>query len=205
MPRAPRPFIAWIFILLLCLPASSAPASARLEWSIIIYTGTDEEELALNYDPAFQKILDAPLPANMELLTEHDTHRPDGTFRTIRRGVAPIERIALPEQDSAHPRSMAEFLKWASVNARGEKRLFMIITHSWGWRGVIQDYTLPGKPGADSMMPLRELARVMREEKFRPDIFWLDACVLGNVELIEEFKKTSPYLIVSQRSMPYSG
>jgi len=205
MPRTPRPFIAWIFIFLLCLSASSAPASARPEWSVIIYTGTDEESLALNYNPRFRQILEAPLPANVELLTEQDTHRPDGTFRTIQRSPSATESTVLPEHDSADPIAMAEFLKWAKANARGEKRLFMIITHSWGWRGIIQDYTIPGKPATDTMMPLRELARVMREAKFRPDVLWFDSCVLGNVEPIEELKNTSPYLIVSQREMPYSG
>jgi len=204
MPRIFRPLAAWIFIIL-CFPASSAPASTRPEWSVIIYTGTDEQSLGLNYDPGFRKIIETPLPPNVEMLTEQDTHQPDGTFRTIRRGLSAVERTVLPEQDSADPARMAAFLKWASSNARGRKRLFMVITHSWGWRGIIQDYTIPGKPATDTMMPLRELTRVMVQERFRPDVFWLDACVLGNVEPIEELKSTSPYLIVSQREMPYGG
>ncbi len=204
MPRIIRPLAVLIFIVV-CFSAFSASAASRPEWSVIIYIGTDEQSLGVKYDPRFQQILDVPLPANMELLAEQDTHLPDGTFRTIKRGLSPVERTVLPEHDSADPRSMADFLRWAGKNARGKKRLFMLITHSWGWRGIIQDFTIPGKPETDSMMPLRELARVMREERFRPDVFWLDACVLGNVEPIQEFKDAAPYLIVSQREMPYSG
>jgi hypothetical protein len=206
MPRPVRPLSA-LFFVILCSFALFAPLSAadRPEWSVIIYIGTDEQSLGLNYDPRFRQILDTPLPASLELLTEQDTHEPQGTFRTIRRGPSPLERQVLPEHDSAAPESMAAFLRWAGQNARGKKRLFMVITHSWGWRGIIQDYTIPGKPETNTMMPLRELARVMREEGFRPDVFWLDACVLGNVEPIQEFKDAAPYLIVSQREMPYNG
>ena len=209
MPRPARPFSARLLVILCALalfaPLPAASAADRPEWSIIIYTGTDEQALALNYDPRFREILETPLPASLELIAEHDTHEPQGTFRYIRRGSAPLERQVLPEQDSADPRSMAAFLRWAGQNARGKKRLFIVISHSWGWRGIIQDYTIPGKPEVNTMMPLRELARVMRQAKFRPDVFWLDACVLGNVEPIQEFRDSAPYLIVSQREMPHNG
>jgi hypothetical protein len=198
-----RILAAWLIALSIisCSPSSDT----RPEWSIIVYTGTDEEELAVSYDPRFRQILAAQLPPNVELITEQDTYRPDGTFRTIKRGRFDISEFSLPEHDSAAPASLADFLRWANQNARGEKRIFLVITHSWGWRGIVQDYTIPGKPDTDTMMPLREMARVMQEEKFRPDVMWLDACILGNVEPVEEFKNAAPYLILSQREMPYSG
>ena len=208
MIRFVRSLAMLLLVLLGCCffsPLCIAAAPDRPEWSIIIYIATDEHSLAANYDPRFSQILDTPLPANLELLTEQDTHEPQGTFRTIRRGSAPLERMVLPEQDSAAPENMAAFLRWADRNAHGRKRLFIVITHSWGWRGIIQDYTIPDKPGTDTMMPLREMARVMREVRFRPDVFWLDACVMGNVEPIQEFQDTAPYLIVSQREMPDNG
>lgn len=197
--------LAVIFFFLCLFSGSAAYAEERPEWSIIIYIGTDEESLALNYDPRFRQILDTPLPGNVELLIEQDTYKPEGTVRVICRGSSLPEKQILPEHDSAAPENLAAHLRWVMQNARGKKRLFIVITHSWGWRGIIQDYTIPGSPGKNTMMPLREMARVMREAKFRPDVFWLDACVLGNAEPIHEFKDTAPYLIVSQREMPYNG
>ncbi len=185
--------------------ASQKAAEARPDWSIIAYIATDEEDLAKNYDERIAQIFATPLPGNLEFIAERDTFKPDGVERILRQGAAEPVLFPLPEADSASPEHFAEFLDWAAKNARGKKKLLLVITHSWGWRGIIQDFTLPGAPGKDSMMPLSSFATALAKSALKPEVMWLDACVLGTTECIEEFKRTAPLLLLSQREMPYSG
>ncbi len=186
--------------------ASAAnPRDARPDWSLIVYVATDEEDLAKNYDPRIARMFSSELPGNVELVAERDSFRPDGVERIIRRGAAAPETVALPEADSSSPEHLADFLAWAKQNARGKKKLFLVITHSWGWRGIIQDFTLPGRPGENAMMPLSRFAKTLVDSQLKPDLLWVDACVLGTLECIEEFKRTAPLLLLSQRETPYGG
>ena len=198
-----RVLAAWLiaFSIISCSPSSDT----RPEWSIILYTGTDEEELAVSYDPRFRQILAAQLPPNVELITEQDTYRPDGTFRTIKRGRFDISEFSLPEHDSAAPASLADFLRWANQNARGEKRIFLVITHSWGWRGIVpglhhsrkarhgHDDALAGDGArhAGGEVPARcHVARCLHSRQCRTR---------------RGVQKRGAILILSQREMPYSG
>jgi len=201
----PRKHILALAIFFAIFWGSAVAQAAQPEWSIIVYVGIDEESLARDYGPRVKELRDRTLPLNVELLMEEDTYGTDGLFRYHKKGNSSLQEEVLPEQDSASYACVASFLRWAKSKATGKKRLLMLITHSWGWRGVIQDYTIPGNPSINTMLPLREYARAMRETGFKADVFWLDSCVLGNVEPIQELKDTAPYLIVSQREMPYSG
>lgn len=183
-------------------PARNATAP---DWTLILYAATDEEDLARNYDERVERILGQTLPGNVELVAERDTFRPDGLTRLVRRGDAPAARESKPETDSASREHFAEFLDWASRQATGKKKILLVTTHSWGWRGVIQDYTVPGQPGNNTMMPLRRFAEVVEKSPLKPDLLWLDACVLSTAECIEDLKRTAPLLVLSQREMPYSG
>ncbi|MBI3038126.1 hypothetical protein HYY75_03600 [bacterium] len=180
------------------------PAFASID-CLIFFIGTDEEDLFHHSDPSVQKLFEIPLPSNVELLIEQDRFLPNGTFRYIRQGTnQPIE-ISLPERDSADPKNFSDFLRWAKENSHGSRKMLILITHSWGWKGIIQDYTVPGFPNTNTMMPLREFAGVAQESGLKPDVLFLDCCVCGNAEVVEEIKEVSPFLIVSQLDTPYSG
>lgn len=180
------------------------PAKAP-DWSVAVYIATDEESMGKAFDPRTAHILKVPLPAGVELLVERDSFAENGTLRVIRRGGVPDRTELLPEQDSASAGSVADFLGWAQANARGKKRLLIVVAHSWGWRGIIQDYSLPGRPGEDSMLPLREFAAAMAKAPFKPDVLLFDACVLANTEPLEEFKGLAPFLVASEIELPYNG
>ncbi len=186
--------------------ASSALAEPTVpRWSVIVYSGIDEEEIATFTDPVVEQLLSMHLPDDVELLIQNDSFEKNGVTRAIRRPGEPTEFKTLKEHDSASRKHFESFARWADQNARGAHRMFLVMTHSWGWKGIIQDYTIPGKPDTDTMMPLREFAAAVEASGMRPDVLFLDSCVLGNAEALSEFADLAPSLIVSQRETPYSG
>lgn len=174
-------------------------------WSIAIYAATDEEDLDRHSAPLIKEMMDFSLPSNLELLIENDSFSNGGVTRFTRKTGATPTITKLNEHDSASQEAFGSFLKWANETSTGTNKLLLIVTHSWGWRGIIQDYTIPGQGGADTMMPLRIFAKTLKESPVKFDVIVMDACVLGNVEPIDEFRDISRYLVLSQRETPYGG
>lgn len=183
------------------VPEVPAPGAAP-DWSLLVYAAVDSDDLEAHADAALRELLEAGLPENAELLMETDAYGDKPVRRTIRRGTAPPVDTVIPEQDSAAPETLERFLEWANASAWGRRRMLLVITHSWGWKGIIQDFTLPGGPG-DTMMPLPEFSRILR--KWPSDVLFLDSCVLGNAEVLEELKGTAEFIVASQRETPYGG
>jgi hypothetical protein len=114
-----------LFLPILMFFVFSAPAMAKVEWSIIIYAATDEEDLAHHIDPIIEELLKMKLPKNTEFLIENDALSPKPVLRAIRRGSEPLITTLLPQEDSADPKVFSNFLSWAAENATGSKKLFL--------------------------------------------------------------------------------
>jgi Clostripain family len=196
--RAPAPAVAKS-------GGAAEDRAGRSRWTVAIYAGIDEEEIAAASDPGLAALLHDPLPPSVQLLLEKDTWGSGGVLRAERTGRAPATEQLLPEHDSSDPERFRDFLRWVKARARGRYTLLLVATHSWGWKGIIQDFTLPDAPGKNRMMPLRVFARLFDEEAFHPDVAILDACVMGTVDAIHEVRGLSRYLLTSQRETPYQG
>lgn len=195
------------FILFLIITATTTTlASENPRWSVIIYTAFDEEEVTERSGHLVEKILKEKLPQEVEILLEHDAWGAEGVKRYIHTSNGTILEN-LPEHDSANPLSLNNFIQWAQKTAKGEYKIFLLMTHSWGWKGTIQDFTIPIAPDPqyNTMMPLREFSKVFVQNGFHPDILFLDTCNLGNAEIIHELKDISRYLITSERETPFNG
>jgi hypothetical protein len=197
---------AWLAMAIALFCSASAIADAGVpRWTFVIYAGTDEEELAEYTDPIIESLITATLPENVELLIEQDTAGPGGVRRILRRGKAKPIIQELPEHDSASEERILDFLSWVKSQSSGVYSVFTVMTHSWGWKGMIQDFELPGHPGEDTMMPLRVFSRALKDSGARFDVVFLDSCVLGNVEAVQELKTSARYLVASQRETPFNG
>lgn len=190
--------------LALTLLLSSDAQASTPEWTFIFYLGVDDDEMTALVDPRLAAMLKGPLPEQVEVLVEQDVFKPDGIFRYIRRGQE-LTRETLPEHDSADPARFEDFLRWAKANSRGKRTCLVVNTHSWGWRGIIEDFTVPGRPKYDSLMPMDAFAAAFAKAKARFDVLWLDTCIMGNAEPIEECKNAASYLILSQREIADNG
>lgn len=196
--------LAVFLCLLLQILGVQAVRASQPEWTFIFYIAADEVELAQLTDARLEQMLKGPLPSNVEVLVEQDTFKPDGIFRTIRRGDTTVREL-LPEHNSADPVHFENFLRWAKANATGRTTCLVVNTHSWGWRGIIEDFTAPEMPGVDALMPLHAFAQAFRNAKVKWDVLWLDACVMGNAEPIEELKDAAAFLLLAQREIPDHG
>jgi len=183
---------------------SFAKQEEQKSWSLVIYAANDEKDLDMHSGAIVDSLLNLPLPKNVQLLIENDTFIKPAATRYIRNWKR-TEKISLPELDSASPEVFADFLDWAKAESVGTHTILIIMTHSWGWKGIIQDYTLPDRPDEDTMMPLYRFSEAVVESSLNPDLVFLDSCVLGTAESIHELRDLSRYLIVSQRETPYSG
>jgi hypothetical protein len=172
------------------------------DWSIIIYAATDADDL-YKAEASLEALLKHNIPQNVELLIEWDSHK-NPVKRFIKRNNK-IENDILPEADSASTYVFKRFLNWANKNAQGKKRLFVDVSHSWGWKGIIQDYNVPDKPSQDTMMLIKEFREAFIQTEFNMDIMFLDGCILGTTEVLEDLEDTVQYIVVSQRETPYGG
>jgi len=177
-------------------------ARAVREWSLLVYAAVDSNDLKRHAGAAIRELLETKLTERVEIVMENDAYGRKRIQRTIRRGSEPIIKTLIPEKDSADPETLAQFLQWANANAQGGRRMLLVITHAWGWKGIIQDFSLPDRPG-NTMMPLPEFARVLRG--WPSDILFLDSCILGNAEVLEELQDTARFVVASQRETPYNG
>ena len=202
MVLAPSARAASLFALALWL--SALPARAQ-EWTVAIYAGIDEEEIAQASNPVMERLATSDLPASVQLLIEKDTWGDGGVSRIEKQGRGPASRAEFPEHDSSDPARFRAFVEWVKDRAHGKQTLLVMATHSWGWKGIIQDFTVPGLPGKSQMMPLRLYTETFRATGFRPDVVMMDACVVGNVDAVHELAPISRYLLVSQRETPFQG
>lgn len=187
----------------LCLSAPLTFASTT-DWTVAIYAGIDEEEIDQFSNPIIQEILGIPLHQNIELFIQKDSYGAGGVDRIYKHGKGPSTHQLLEEHDSADPRVFKDFVEWVDQHSTGRRRLFVIMTHAWGWKGIVQDYTVPNQK-EDTMMALRKFADILRAS-YRPiDGLFLDSCVLGNAESIDELRGTARYIVASQRETPYVG
>ncbi|OFZ12661.1 MAG: hypothetical protein A2X86_15185 [Bdellovibrionales bacterium GWA2_49_15] len=175
------------------------------DWSVVVYAGTDEEDLAHHTEPLLEKLINQQfIPAEVELLMQQDSYGLEPGRRIVKRGNV-VSRSSVPETDSADSAALNSFLSWAKSVKRGRHTLFLIIGHSWGWKGIIQDFSIPGAPDTDSMMPVRVFAKTLQDSQLSPEVIFFDSCVTGNAEFIDEFSGTIPYFVASQRETPYAG
>jgi hypothetical protein len=203
MPSTPWRAARLLFCSALLLAA--LPARAQTEWTVAIYAGIDEEEIAAASDPVIARMLAGDLPDSVQLLLEKDTWGDTGVVRVEKEGKAQVSRADFPEHDSSDPAKFGAFLEWVKARAHGRYTVLVMATHSWGWKGIIQDFTLPDAPGKNRMMPLRLFAGLFDSVGWHPDVAVLDACVVGNVDAIHELRTVSRYLLASQRETPFQG
>jgi len=190
------------FIFLISCSSFAAP-----EWTVAIYAGLDEEEVASFGDPILAKLLEADALPDVQLLVEHDTALSDGVIRTeVSYQLQPQKIVTtFPELDSADQNNFANFLAWVKQRQTGRGLIVILMTHSWGWKGIIQDFTIPNAPDANTMMTFPNFGQALRDSGLKTNILFLDSCVAGNVEIMQDLRGTADFIVASQRETPYSG
>jgi hypothetical protein len=192
----------------------------RKKVAVYVYAGLDEEELAPFARNALRELEQVGSTPELDVVVELDDYRPgiDARYHLApqaREAEAPAvfrtpPVAVLSEVDSGQRSTLESFLTWAVERYPAERAFVVLLGHSWGWRGVIQDFDLPQQPlGTNSMIPVYDLraalekAVALRGAPF--DAVILDACITGVVEVAYELDGVAYALLASELETPLSS
>lgn len=120
------------------------------------------------------------------------------------------------ELDSGNVVTFKEFVQWGMQAYPAKHYAVIIGGHTWATSGVIQDFFDGEKLEMSSIIKLYELRRaleeVIREDQLRKtpllkdgkfDLFFADACIMGQFEVALELEKQFKYFAGSSVEMPF--
>ncbi len=125
------------------------------------------------------------------------------------------------EQDTGNPVTFKKFLQWGIRAYPAKNYAVVLLGHSWGQQGLLQDAHVDGKDLTEySLLRNYEIRRVMEEvyredaslkgpdkkiAKGRFDLLMVDACTTGQLDVLLEFKDLFTYFVGSSMETPFQG
>jgi len=221
-------FRIFVFANLLVLNSLVAAETPKIrEWTILVYAGGDEVGIYPSIRAMlkrFQNISSLTPTSQVNLIAQHDDFGKDDNFRysfQFHRDALPGGDLPNPadivaqlgEQDSSHPLTLKRFLRWGVQNYPARHYILIMAGHSWGQRGLIQDFYTPEKGTVEhaSMIRNYEFRRIL-EEIYREngnlipegkfDLLFVDACIYGQLEMAIELKDVFRYFAASTIDVP---
>jgi hypothetical protein len=215
-----------------CRGEAKIHASARREWTILVY-------LAADNDLSAQALVDlkgmkrGARSSSISVLAELDP-RPKGSpsrrFMLAPGGTLESDVVAeLGETNSGDPRTLAKFFRWALRAAPAKRYMLVLWGHAQGWddtdpydhrRGARKLFSAKAR-SHDASFPLgrddtsrdyldnRELVSVLKS--FRklagrpPDILGMDVCLMAMVEVLYEIRDHAGLVVASEEIEPTTG
>jgi hypothetical protein len=219
-------------------PISSSAATIE-EWTIFVYAAGDEPEVRASMLAAMQSMESIPsLRENrrVNLVVQHDDVGDDPNYRYRLQFAPPAPpgspRLRTPpiaesevrridanfryrERNSGDPRTLKEFLSWGVAAYPARHYALLLIGHSWGIAGHMQDFHFDGQTyKRSSIITNYELRRileeVLREQRAlipegKLDALFIDSCIGGQFEVALELKDLVSYFFASSIETPYFG
>lgn len=194
-------------------PTASGP---RKKWTLLLYIAADND-LSQEGLKDIDELCEAGSSDDLYVAVEIDTQGFHGSLRyeitepdwsgVGHRKV--IER--LPEQNSGDPRTLSNFLIWGLGRYPADAYMVVIWGHGNGFRNVRKDVLPDDLSGSSLDIPEIEKAfkdayRILNKSNdFRIDILGFDACLMGMLEIANEFSSISNYIVGSQQTVPSTG
>lgn len=240
MGRGGFKVLAKLSFFLCLLPCSKSLAR---EWTILVYAAGDEEATRSGILHALRDIEGVRgLSSNeVAVVAQLDDYREidgkqvgDPNFRyllkpggpeaegvrtppipeeAVRATAARFHDFTYGERDSGDPATLFQFLDWAVTAYPAKHYALVLMGHSWGIAGVMQDFFVNGQVLEEAtIMPNYLVAEVLREiyrrnsslipEK-RFDAIIVDACIAGTLDVALEYQDVTPYFVASSLETPY--
>jgi len=152
-------------------------------------------------------------PARRYLVEKHPGNIDGHDFSTLAISSPEIWR-STEETDSSARGSLHDFIGWAIERYPADHYALFVLGHSWGWRGIGEDYNPgfalpenPGGPAVESTMASLSEMRAALTPYFsaeRPlELLVLDACNDGVLEVAYEFRDLARAFSAAPTEMPY--
>lgn len=127
-----------------------------------------------------------------------------------------LDDISLPKKDIdiASTSTLTDYIKWAVKNAPAEKYILLLSDHGGGYspedelpmenptlsKGLIYD------DGAYyDHFTAEKIVKAVQDAGIRPEVIYLDACLMNTIEYQYELKDITNYLVLSSFSVPGPG
>lgn len=225
--------------------ATPKQAMAPRYFSIFIYAAGDEKSIREAVRSNLRQLEQIPsLHGNTQvnIIVQHDDVGKDANFRyaltpnvnaaSFGQGKTAASLLKTPpiaeseirridpsfrygEKNSGDPRTLKRFLSWAIRAYPAAHYALVLIGHSWGIQGHMQDFFFDdAKHKLSAIIKNYELRRVMqelyREEAMAIkegvfDLLFIDGCVAGQLEVALELKDVFAYFMTSSIETPYYG
>lgn len=115
--------------------------------------------------------------------------------------------------DSSSPKNLYDFLIWAKTNFPAERNCLVLWDHGGGWLpGHTQNRVTTSILGDDTEGPSggeladnTTIAEAITKSGLKLDVLYFDACNMGQLESLYDFKSNASYIVGSQILVPGPG
>ena len=199
------------------------PSQAVSEMTIMVYMGGDNSLDKAAYAD-LNEMQKFGTPKGVELVFFHDGLSSTDTFRGfIKKGEVHLEQVG--EVNSADPRMVVGFVKWAAQIRPAKKYMLIMWNHGYGVLNalpplpvVVTDTTrkvvVPGTRSIItddtswneiSFTQFRDIMKAIKAAGIKIDILGFDACLMAMAEMAYEMAEFSDVLIASEETEPGDG
>lgn len=192
-------------------------------WTVMVYMAADNdlEEYAIQNVNDMERVgssSQVSVVAQIDRSSGYDTS--NGDWSTTRRYYITHDsdtRIVnstmisdLGKQDMADPRTLSDFIAWATTAYPADHYLLVLWDHGRGWRTraltqthrVVRSMFIDDSSGHE--MSLNSMAGALRAGP-KLDIVLFDACLMGMVEVADALKDSSDIMVASEDNVPAGG
>lgn len=187
-------------------------------WTLMVYMGANDTQLASYAEQNLQDLLNAPRNPRVQILVQIERQGEAERWR-IRENEEPIPEI-VQGANVADSEQLTAFLSWAKTMSQGHRRALVLWGHGDGWdqdiwqpevvervrsispRGLFGGNTADGKR---AMLPNHRISQAIHDANLELDVLGFDGCTMATLETLYEFSDNADYLVASQHLVPLQG
>ena len=188
--------------LTLSRPKPVAAQGTKKAWTYLVYMAADNGldtwgDYSLN-------LMENGLTndANINVVVLYDHYGSDAyLLQVTSTGITTIRDYGEP--DMADPKVLRGFLLWGVQNYPADHYAVDIWSHGGGWKYIVLDSTSGTRMSIDGLGNAMGAVTTALGRKF--DITIFDACLMSMVEVADQLKPVTNYILASEQSVPYQG
>lgn len=158
-------------------------------WTVLVYWAVDNDlyDFSIPYLKSFEKIAS---DKNVNIVVHYDYPNGRPTERIlIQPGQSTLLQLLPVNQNSADPKTLAQFISWGMTTFPSKYTSLVIGSHGSNWSGVIQD------DGTKQYMSLSQFKSALSRIKI--DLLLFDTCRMSFLETLYALAGSASYLVGS--------
>lgn len=190
-------------------PVTAARPSSS--WTYLVYMGADNSLDTLSGDSlnlmqqGLASLTDSSVQVNVIVLYDRPNNAPTELLQVTPTRLVPLPTWWTGNQnlDSGNAATLKEFVTWGVTYFRADYYAVVIWGHGGGWKYIMLDVTSNSRM---SIVALADaLASVQSQSGRKVDVTVFDACLMSLVEVADQLKNATNYVIASEEAVPARG